>query len=104
MSPSPGPDELYRTSMSAAVGDRLVEEFDKAAADGRGTLFLQSLRHIDQRLRTDPVNFGEELFDLRTQPITVMMAIRLPVAVEFGVYRDKRIVLIRSFQYLPVAN
>ncbi len=63
-------------------------------------VFLAALRQIESRLENDPFDFGEELFDLHHYRATVKMAVRLPIAVEFGVYPEQRMVLIRRFHYL----
>ncbi len=99
MTSSPGSDP-FRVSMSAAIGQHLRRLSDQAMADRQLDGFLTALRHIDNRLRNDPFNFGEELFDLRQPRATVKMAIWLPIVVDFGVYPDQRIVLIRGFRYL----
>lgn len=99
MTPSPGSDP-FRLSMSPMTAERIRRLSDLAAADHQMDAFITALRHIDSRLRNDPLNFGEELFDLRQYPATVKLAVRLPIAIEFGVFPEQRIVLIRSFDYL----
>lgn len=99
MNPPPGPE--YEVPISGAVRDLLVRLSDQAAADGRRTEFLAALNTISRRLRTDPTGFGEEVFDLRALRLTVKVAVILPLAVEFGVYPDRRLVFIRTFRYVP---
>jgi hypothetical protein len=103
MNPTPDPED-FRISMSAHTANRVRLLFDEALLDGRDNLFLDSLRTVELRLRKDPVTFGEELYDLREHHVTVKIAIRLPIAVEFGLHLARRTVMIRSFSYLPFAG
>ncbi|MBY0512284.1 MAG: hypothetical protein K2P78_00020 [Gemmataceae bacterium] len=97
MTPDPG----YEVSISGAVRERLILAHDEAAAAGRRTEFLAALRDVSRRPRTDPTTFGVELFDLRALRLTVRVAAVLPLAVEFGVYTDRRLVFVRTFRYIP---
>lgn len=103
MTPTPG-SEPFQVSMSSVTAEVLRDLSDAAAADGQKESFIAALRFIDDRLRNDPVSFGEELFNLRHHPGTVKLAVRLPIAVEFGVYPQQRIVAIRSFRYVAPAS
>ena len=103
MTPTDGSDP-FRVSMSAAVAERLRLLSDEVAAAGQLAAFIEALRRIDSRLKVDPIGFGEELFNLRIHGGTVRLAVRLPIAVEFGIYPQQRVVLIRSFRYLAPPN
>jgi hypothetical protein len=96
---TPGPE--FEVSISGAVRERLVRAHDEAAAAGKRAEFLAALRTVSERLRTDPATFGEELFDLRALRLTVRVAAVLPLAVEFGVYVERRLVFVRTFRYIP---
>lgn len=93
----PGPD--YEVAISAATRELLVRLHDEAARDGRRAEFLDALRTISARLRTDPVTFGEEVFDLPALQLTVKVGVVLPVAVEFAPYPARRLVFVRTFRY-----
>ena len=95
---SPGPE--FEVGISGAVRERLVRLHRHAVVDERGDAFLAALDAIVARLRTDPVSYGEELFDLRAMKVTVKLAVRYPVAIEFAVYPDRRQVFVRTFRYL----
>jgi hypothetical protein len=97
---TPPPDPGFEVSISGATRELLTRLHDAAAADGRKPDFLAALRTISQRLRTDPVSFGEELFDLQSLRLTVKAAVVLPLAVEFGVYAGRRLVFVRTFRYI----
>jgi hypothetical protein len=98
---NPPADPGFQVSISGAVRELLVRLHEQAARAGDREGFLSALRTITERLQTDPVNFGEELFDLRALRLTVRVGIVLPVVVEFGVYLDRRVVFVRTFRYLP---
>jgi hypothetical protein len=51
-------------------------------------------------LRTDPTTYGEELFDLRVMQLTIKVGVALPLAVEFGVYLERRQVWVRTFRFV----
>jgi len=98
MNPPHGPG--YHVSLSVAVRESLVRLRHEAA--GRGSLgaFLIAFRTITTRLSTDPVAFGEELYDLHALHLTFKLAVVLPLAVEFGVYVERRLVFVRGFRYI----
>jgi len=97
-------NEPFRVSISGATREKIRLLYELATQDERGELFLNSLRAIEQHLRTDPIAFGEDIYNLRQHRITVKIAIRLPIAVEFGVHVERRLALVRSFHYLPFAG
>ncbi len=98
MTPPPGPD--YDVPISGATRELLTRLHSHAVSDGRGDEFLTALRTISARLRTDPVTFGEEVFDLPALRLTVKVGVVLPVVAEFAVYPDRRLVFIRTFRYV----
>jgi hypothetical protein len=98
MNPPPGPD--FQVAISAATRELLVRLRDEAARDGRRDEFLAALRHVSTQLRTDPVTYGEEVFDLRQLRLTVKVGVLLPLAVEFAAYPERRPVFVRTFRYV----
>lgn len=100
MNPTPG----FEVGISGAIREKLVRLGRHAALDERGAKFLAAVRDILARIHSDPVTFGEELFDLRAMQLTIKIAVRYPLAVEFGVYPDRRQVVVRTFHYLTPAN
>ena len=61
---------------------------------------LAVMARIVDRLRLSPLEFGEELFDLRSLGLQVRLGIQLPLAVGFGVNHAHRIVIIQSVTML----
>jgi hypothetical protein len=103
MNPPADPGPGFSVSISTATAELLRQLHDQAAADGLRDRFLAALQRITDRLSADPVSFGEELFDLPAMHLTLKVAVVLPIAVEFGVYLDRRMVFVRTFRYLPPA-
>jgi len=97
------PNSNFEVPISGAIRELLIRIHDQAANEGQRDEFLVALRSISSRLRTDPVTFGEEVFDLKSLHLTIKVAVILPLTVEFGVYLDRRLVFIRSFRYIPPA-
>ena len=97
------PEPDFEVSISGATRELLIRLHGEATANGLRAEFLAALRTISERLRHEPVTFGEELFDLRALQLNVKIGIILPLAVEFGVYQQRRIVFVRSFRYIPPA-
>ena len=100
---NPPSDPGFQVSISGATRELLVRLRDQATRAAQRDEFLRALRTISERLRTDPVAFGEELFDLRALHLTVKVGIVLPVVVEFGVYVERRMVFVRTFRFVPPA-
>lgn len=95
MNPAPG----FNVGISGATREKLARLGRHAAFDEQGAKFLAAVRDILARLHSDPSTYGEELFDLRAMKITIKIAVRYPLAVEFGVYSDRREVIVRTFHY-----
>lgn len=101
MIPESGLPPEFEVSMSFATRELLRGAFNAARSDGRGADFVTALRTMLNRLQSNPIEFGEELFDLRSLNLTVKIAVVLPIVVEFGLYTERRLVFIRTFRYLP---
>jgi hypothetical protein len=65
---------------------------------GRG--FLTALRQIVQRLRTDPLTFGEPQYGLPALHLVVRHAIVAPLVVDYAVHTERPLVFIRGFKLL----
>ena len=95
---NPAPE--FEVGISGAVRERLVRLYRHAVVDERGAEFLAALDAIVARLRSEPATYGEELFDLRVMKVTVKIAVRYPIAIEFAVNPERRQVFVRTFRYL----
>jgi len=71
------------------------------AQKGKGQGFVASLRRLDERLKNDPLNFGEPLYRLPALKLIVRQAVLAPIVVTYAVQEEKRLVFIRGFSLLP---
>jgi hypothetical protein len=72
---------------------------DAARQRGDGEAFLTALREFDRRLRLYP-QFGEPLFDLTREPGQVWMGIVRPLAMRYGVFDERRVVMVTAVPVL----
>jgi hypothetical protein len=78
----------------------LKQQHREAAGAGKGKRFLTSLRHILERLRQDPLAFGDPLYRLPALKLLVCQAAVLPIVVDFAVHEERPLVFIRRFRVL----
>ncbi len=55
---------------------------------------------VAQRLRRDPFDFGEELYDLKSLGMQMRLGVQLPLAVVFGADAANRIAVIHSISIM----
>lgn len=72
----------------------------EAVQAGRGERFLVALRSIGERLRTDPLNFGEPQYRLPALRLHVYQGVVAPLVVDYAVHEDRPLVFIRAFKVL----
>jgi hypothetical protein len=54
------------------------------------------LGEITRRLKSEPLEFGEALFDLKSLGMQVRVGIQLPVAIHFGVDAKNKLVIVQT--------
>jgi len=86
--------------MSAQTKAVIKQLHGQAVQTGTGQRFLSSFRHIVERLRKDPLGFGEPLYHLPTLQLQVRQAIVLPLVLDYAVHDDRPLVFIRGFKVL----
>jgi hypothetical protein len=91
----------FEVSVSGVTRELLIRLHDQAAEAGLRLEFLAAVRAVLSRLRANPDEFGEELFDLRVLRLTVKVGVVLPAAVEFVVIPERRLVVVRTFRFVP---
>jgi hypothetical protein len=96
MNPAPN----FEVGISGAMRERLVRLYRHAVVDGQGDEFLAALDATVSRLGSDPLTYGEELFDLRAMKVTVRIAVRYPLVIEFATFADRRQVFVRAARYI----
>jgi hypothetical protein len=90
----------YEVRLSQQTKALLKQQHREAAEAGKGKEFLASLRHIIDRLRRDPLEFGDPLYRLPALKLLVCQAIVRPIAVDFAVHEEQPLVFIRRFRFL----
>lgn len=90
----------YAVRMSGHAKAELKERLREAAAAGKGHQFLAAVRRISERLRQDPLNFGEPLYRLPALRLLVCAGILSSVIVDFAVHEELPLVFVRGFKVL----
>jgi hypothetical protein len=90
----------YNVSMSQQTRAVLKYLHSQAAQGGTASEFLAALRQIIERLRTDPVTFGEPQYRLPALQLLVRQGVVSPLIVEYAVHDEQPIVFIRGFKVL----
>jgi hypothetical protein len=91
-------DPPYRVSWSRKAVEALKEMGQRASAAGRATALAQLVRTIDERLRREPLTFGE-VYRARGA-VEEHLAAREYLAVDFAVDTARKFVLVRNCKAL----
>ncbi len=91
----------YRVDRLAVVDEQMRALAAKAAAAGIREYYLQSLHAVLERLRTQPLEWGDP--DWRTQRPggTVCHGLLGPLLVKYAVFEPDRVVLMLDLSPLP---
>jgi hypothetical protein len=89
-------------SMFDADRDRLRLWAVRAAALGIGEDFRRALTTIVDGLQTDPLNFGDPLFNYQHMGAVLCHAMRWPLRVHYAVDETHRTVFVQRFSVVPV--
>lgn len=87
-----GPFEVHCSAVVLQAFQALAE---KAAQAGNRDQFAVTLRAIRDRLRTDPLNFGEPLYRLPALKLSIRACAVPPLVVHFGVHESRPLVIIQ---------
>jgi hypothetical protein len=99
VSAAPSEPVPYRVVYSERVRQRLLALADVARERGDGAAFLAALRELHRRLCLYP-QFGEPLFDLTQESGQVWLGIVRPLAVRYGVFDERRVVMVTEVPVL----
>ena len=88
----------YQVVYSEQVRQRLLALADVARERGDGEAFLAALKEFHRRLCLYP-QFGEPLIELTQELDQVWMGIVRPLAMRYGVFDERRVVMVAA---LPV--
>ena len=95
-----GNGTVYEVKYSLNLKKIIIQLHLEEADRGRGQQFLDALRVIHQRLRRDPIQFGEPLFHLRALKLVVYQAVVARVVVEYVVYEERPLVFLKDVKLL----
>lgn len=93
------PPTPYRVEYSERVRERLLALADIARQRGDGEEFIAALKEFDRRLRIYP-QFGEPLVDLKKEPGQVWIGTVRPLAMRYGVFDERRLVIAAAIPVL----
>ncbi len=95
---APGP-AAYRVVYSERVRQRLLASADAARERGDGEAFLAAVREFHRRLGLYP-QCGEPLIDLTHERGQVYLGIVRPLAMRYGVFEERRVVMVTEVPVL----
>jgi len=90
----------YEIGYSALIKQAIRRAHHRASRQGRGEAFTEALRKVVERLEIDPLEAGEPIYQLPILRIRIRKMVVRPVVVEFGVFEDRPIVIIKSVKLL----
>ena len=89
----------YRVAYSERVRQRLMTLAEVARERGDGEAFLAALKEFHRRLCLYP-QFGEPLIDLRREEGQVWIGIVRPLAMRYGIFDERRVVMVAAIPVL----
>jgi hypothetical protein len=90
----------YAVEMSEKTKATLKQRQQEASEAGTGEAFLSALRLIGERLRKDPLTFGEPLYRLPALKLLVCQGVVPPLLVDYAVHEELPVVFIREVRSL----
>jgi hypothetical protein len=90
----------YGVHMSQKIRRQIVDAHKDAISSGRGQRFVAAFKAVIERLRNDPLVFGEELYFLPALKLHIRQAAIAPLVVDFAVHDKEPLVFIRGFSVL----
>src|SRR5260370_19146269 len=97
---SPG-DRPYRVECAALVAASIRALFQRASQRDKGESFVTALMQIQERLQSNPHEFGEPLKSLAELQLEIRVAAINPLVVNYGAHDDQRDVVLQGVHLLP---
>ncbi len=97
----PAGESPYRLSSSKRVNDAFRALYRRACELGLEEKFLAAAKRIVDRLRSDPLEFGEARYRYRRVKAQVRIASVSPLIVHYAVHEQERIVFIKEIDSFP---
>jgi hypothetical protein len=95
-----GQPAAYKIVITKHVLALTKAEQANAIQAGKGDQFRAAVRQIVERLRKDPLVFGEPLYDYPALQVVVRQAVLSPAAVTDAVHEQQRAVSVQRFSFL----
>lgn len=91
-----GEQRTNEISIAGAVAKQIKDEGRRAQQSGRLKLFIAALRAVEQRLRTNPLAFGELTGEAPDGALLYHTGSIWPISVRFAIDRSNAVVYIRE--------
>lgn len=91
----------YRVVRSEKVRDQLRQWAETAKQLGFIDPYIDALRIIEEKLRREPLAWGDPLYRLPNLELLLCRGIYSIFLVEYGVQESKRLVFIKDYKLLP---
>jgi hypothetical protein len=101
MGPSGDGAKHFQVHLSGQLAKKCHNIQRQASEEGRGQVVVAAFRQIVERLKNDPMDFGEPLYRLPALRIQVRQGGIMPLFVDFGVCEDRPLVFIRGITLFP---
>jgi hypothetical protein len=95
-----GQPTVYKVILSAKHRAMISESYDRHVLQGKREFFLTVLRQLYDRLRREPMVFGEPLFRLQAPELLVRQGAIAPLVVIYGVHEEQSAVIVREVNLL----
>jgi hypothetical protein len=100
MSSAGAEGDAYEVHNSVTIARDFLRLQRQAKREGRGEELLQATHAVYERLRQDPAEFGEPLYQLPTLRMAIRCAVVRPLVIDFAVCDDRPLVFIKAVRLL----
>ena len=92
--------DTFQVVYSSRIKTKLKILHRESVKTGRGDLFLQLLKRVDERLRTEPHLFGESLYTLPSGKGQIRHGIEEFLGAYWAVREEERVVFLKDYRLL----
>jgi hypothetical protein len=92
---------MFSVSLSVSAKQQIAVLYRRARRANFEALAENSLFRAQQRLRTDPKDFGDPLYNLRFTPGTFRLAVSPPFILHYVLYEEANAVFVTSVMPVP---
>jgi hypothetical protein len=94
----------YHVVYSGQVRESIKAILRQAKKAGKLSRFGDALQQLDDRLRSDPLGFGELTGRLPWSKVPVHVGFVRPLKVDFAIHETQRVVFVRKIEVLPLLD